>query len=88
MGNLALLFQNQPDQKINFMNQLMDLKMEAQRLLNEVNHKIERSPNGREVNFQYDYRNFFEEQSFKERLVQLRKQVALFHASSNQSDRY
>lgn len=67
------------------MNQLMNLKMEAQRLLNEVNHKIERSPNGREVNFQYDYRNFFEDQSFKERLVQLKKQVAIFHASSNQS---
>ena len=64
----------------------MDLKMEALILLKEVNHTIERSPNGVEVNFRYGYgyRIFFEDQSFKERLVQLKKQVALFHASSNQ----
>ena len=60
------------------MNGITNLKTEAKRLLDEVNHRIERSPNGVEIsNSQYDMGYLFEEQSFKQRLLQLKQTIAL-----------
>ena len=68
-----------------YMNEITNLKIEAKSLLDELNHKAEgfsdkysNSPNEREY--------YFEEQSFKERLKQLKKRFSILQISlSNHS---
>lgn len=57
------------------MTEVTNLKMEARRLLDEVNNYFERSPNGaRILSSTYDYGNIYED-SFKERLHRLKQKV-------------
>ena len=68
--------------KNNSMNEITNLKTEAKRLLYEVNNKIERSPDGKEIlNSPYGIEYLFEERSFKERLLQLKQKIALLQIS-------
>lgn len=66
-----------------FMTEVIDLKKEARRLLDEVNQYAEKSPNGTRIsNSHYDFENIFEEYSFKERLNNLKQKI---HALSLQN---
>ncbi len=65
--------------KNNFMTEISYLKMEARKLLDEVNQHYEKSPKGvRIYNSPYDVENF----SFKERVKNLRQKM---HAASAQN---
>ena len=69
---------NNNSNKNNYMNEINYLKTEARRLLDEVNHNIERAPNGAEISYS---RNLFEEQSFKQRLMLLKQKIASLQTS-------
>lgn len=65
--------------KNNFMIEMSNLKMEARKLLDEVNQNFEKSPKGvRIYNWPYDVENI----SFKERVKNLRQKI---HAASAQN---
>ena len=67
--------------KNNFMTEMSNLKMEARKLLDEVNQNFEKSPKGvRIYNWPYDVENI----SFKERVKNLRQKI---HAASAQNIR-
>ena len=66
------------------MTEVTNLKMEARRLLDEVNNYFERSPNGaRILSSTYDYGNIYED-SFKDRLHRLKQKI---HELSSQNTR-
>lgn len=73
--------------KNNSMNEIANLKTEAKNLLYGMSHKIERSSDGVDIsNSPFDIEYLFEEQSFKERLIQLKKKIFLLQISlSNHS---
>lgn len=65
------------------MIELTDLKSEARRLLEEVNHNFERSPNGDRIPYwPYDSNNIFEEHSLKERLRNLKQRIQVLNAQN------
>ncbi len=66
--------------KNNFMTEMSNLKMEARKLLDEVNQNFEKSPKGVRIynNWPYDVENI----SFKERVKNLRQKI---HAASSTS---
>ena len=69
--------------KNNFMSEITNLKIEARRLLEQVNQNFERSPNGARVSYwPYDSNNIFEEHSFKERLRNLKQRIQAFSAQN------
>jgi len=60
------------------MNEIANLKTEARKLLDELNHTIERSPNGEEISYSpYS----FEGQPFRERLSALKEKFTLLQTS-------
>ena len=60
--------------KNNSMNEIANLKTEAKNLLNELNYKTKGSCD-KSLIFPYDREHFFEEQSLKERLIELKKKI-------------
>ena len=67
------------------MNKITNLKTEAKNLLDELNYKTEGSSD-KYSNSPHDREHFFEEQSFKERLIHLKKKISLLQISlSNHS---
>ena len=62
--------------KIAFMNDVTNLKVEANHLLDEVNQYAEIFPNGKRIsNSPYDFESIFEEHSFKQRLNDLKQKI-------------
>ena len=62
--------------KITFMKDVTNLKIEAKHLLNEVNHHVDTSSNGERIsNSPYDIERRFEDHSFKERLNDLKQKI-------------
>jgi hypothetical protein len=66
----------------NFMAEVNNLKMEARRLLDEVDHQAE-SKDGKTINLPGYIESIFEEFSFKERLNELKQKI---HGLSHQQD--
>lgn len=65
-----------------FMTEAINLKAEARKLLDEVNYNGERSPTGKVISAcSNGYHNIFEDNSFKERLNNLKQRI---HALSSQ----
>ena len=65
------------------MTELINLKTEARRLLEQVNQNFERSPNGARISYwPYDADNIFEEHSFKEKLRNLKQRIQAFSAQN------
>ena len=72
---------NNSDKNIS-MNEITSLKTEARILLDELNHKIERSPDRLEIsNSPYDMEYLFEEQSLKKRITRLKQKITLLQGS-------
>lgn len=83
LDNIAVCGAPAGTNKNNFMTEVTNLKMEARRLLDEVNQYFERSPNGARItNSPYDFENIFEDYSFKVRLNNLKQKI---HALSLQN---
>ena len=57
-----------------FMTEVINLKAEARKLLEEVNY-TERSPTGKLISTSYGFYHFFEDGSFKERLNNLKQRI-------------
>lgn len=58
------------------MTEVINLKAEARKLLDEVNHNGERSLNGKLISASsYGFQNMFEDSSFKERLNSLKQRI-------------
>ncbi|MEP6616136.1 MAG: hypothetical protein ABJA57_06130 [Ginsengibacter sp.] len=58
------------------MNSIAELKSEARSMLNEVNHRVERSPNGLEIfDSSFGNVNSKTDDSFMDRLLELRRQI-------------
>lgn len=59
-----------------FMTEVINLKTEARKLLDEVNYNGERSPTGKLISHScHGYHNIFEDNSFKERLNNLKQRI-------------
>jgi hypothetical protein len=85
LNNIAVCGAPASIDKNDFMTEVTNLKMEARRLLDEVNQNFERSPNGTRItNSSYGYENIFEAYSFKDRLNNLKQKI---HALSAQNIR-
>ena len=75
-----------PD-KNNSMNNIINLKTEAKKLLDELNNKTEILPEGVITsNLPHAFEYIFEEQSFKQRLINLKQKITLLQASTSNSD--
>ena len=66
------------------MTELTNLKIEARRLLEQVNQNFERPPNGARISYwrPHDSNNIFEEHSFKEMLRNLKQRIEAFSAQN------
>jgi hypothetical protein len=65
------------------MTEVINLKTEARKLLNEVNHHGERSPNGKSTAASsHSFQNLFEDNSFKERLDNLKQRIRALSAQT------
>ena len=62
------------DKKL-FMTEVINLKAEARKLLNEVNHSGIRSTTGKQNSTDNFFENIFEDNSFKERLNTLKQRI-------------
>lgn len=66
------------------MNELILLKIEARKLLDQVNEHVETSPNGkRAISSPWDAENLFHEVSFKKQIKDLRKKFYSLHSQNN-----
>ncbi len=66
------------------MNEITHLKIEARKLLDEVNRNDERSANGSRLgNAVYGFENNVAEYSFKEKLKHLRQRICALRGRSN-----
>ena len=82
LNNITVCGASNDTDKTLFMSEAITLKTEARKLLDEVNYNGERSPNGNTISTSsYGYHNIFEDNSFKERLNNLKQRI---HALSAQ----
>jgi hypothetical protein len=66
-----------------FMTQVTNLKAEARKLLDEVNHNGMRSPDGKLISgSSYSFHDLFEDNSFKERLNSLKQRIQVLSAQT------
>lgn len=65
-----------------FMTEVIKLKAEARKLLDEVNHHGERASNGKLTASSYDFQNMFEDNSFRERLNNLKQRIRVLSAQT------
>lgn len=66
-----------------FMTEVINLRAEARKLLDEVNYNGERSPNGQLIPASsHGFHNFFEDNSFKERLDNLKQRIKILTAQT------
>lgn len=81
--NLTVCSEQADTDKNLFMSEMINLKDEAKKLLNEVNHNGERSPNGKLIPASsYGFQNLFEDNSFKERLDSLKSRIRILTAQT------
>lgn len=67
-----------------YITDVEDLKMEAKQLLNEVNNHTDiNSSDIRRVNSRFAVETVFEQHSFNERLIDLKKRVHVFNINKN-----
>lgn len=79
LGNLTVCgIQGQTGKSL-FMTEVINLKAEARKLLDEVNYPGERSPSGKLIT-PYGCHNIFEDNSFKERLKSLKQRIRMLSA--------
>ena len=66
-----------------FMTEVINLKAEARKLLDEVNHHGERASNGKLISASsYGFQNMFEDNSFRERLNNLKQRIRVLSAQT------
>ncbi len=70
-----------------YMNELILLKIEARKLLDQVNQRVETSPNGkRAISSPWDAENLYHEVSFKEQVKSIRKKFYSLYSQNNFHD--
>jgi hypothetical protein len=66
-----------------FMTEVIDLRTEARKLLDKVNYNGERSPDGKLISTSsFGFQNIFEDNSFKERLDNLKQRISALSAQT------
>lgn len=82
-NNITVCGASAETNKILFMTEVIHLKTEARKLLDEINHHGERSPNGKPIHASaYGAQNLFEDNSFKERIDNLKQRIRALTAQT------
>jgi hypothetical protein len=83
LNNIAGCGSHRGTNKTLFMTEVTNLKAEARKLLDEVNHNGMRSQDGKLISgSSFGFQDFFEDNSFKERLNSLKQRIQVLSAQT------